>query len=360
MTRCRMAAFARREAGGAAFGETIMARPADPKPKRKKGYWSVRIRGRDIHLGKDQRKAFAKFHRLMADTLSRDNSPGRPTTIAGAAEVWCRIHKSPEHIIWLRQFIRFAGPTHLDEVTPDLLHGYHDRLLKATYRSRGKDGKPIGKPKHYKPKTICHYFDDAKAVLRLAANRKWCEMPDVPKPAKSHFVDRSAKSDLWDNLDAMPERAGRLLKFIAATGCRPSEAIKLEWSQVHRAHRVCVLPDHKTADKTGEPRRIALTDEALAVLRDTPRTDHPNVFLSRFGRPYTVQGLRSIALAHLGVNPYDLRHTFAQCAIDSGEAPATVTKLLGHKTSGMVWTYAQIRERQLIDTARNLKLRKRA
>ena len=185
-------------------------------------------------------------------------------------------------------------------------------------------------------------------------------MPDVPKLAKSHFVDRSAKSDLWDNLDAMPERAGRTLRFMAATGCRPSEAINLEWSQVHLAHRVCVLPEHKTADSTGEPRRIALTDEAIDLLRDTPRTDHPNVFLSRLGKPYTVQGLRSIALAHLGVNPYDLRHTFAQCAIDSGEAPATVTKLLGHKTSGMVGTYAQIRERQLIDAARNLKLRKRA
>ncbi len=73
-----------------------------------------------------------------------------------------------------------------------------------------------------------------------------------------------------------------------------------------------------------------------------------------------MQGLRSISRADPGVNPYDLRHTFAQCAIDAGEAPATETKLLGHKSSSMVWTYAQIRERDLIDAAHNLKVRRTA
>lgn len=345
-----------------------MARPADPTPKlktvRSNGkayqYWTVRIRGRDIRLGRDRRKAFAKFHRLMADTLSYDDSPGRPMTIAGVTEVWCRQHQAAVHVNWLCSFVKFAGSMHLDEVTPDLLHNFHNHLLKMTYRSRDMHGNPLGKPKHYKPNTIGHYVNDAKSVLQLAADRRWCLMPDAPKMAKARFVDRSAKADLWSNLDAMPKRAGRLLRFLAATGARPSEAIHLLWDQVHFDHRVCALSNHKTADRTGTPRVIALTDEALSVLRDTPRTDHPNVFLSRLGRIYTAQGLRSISLAHLGVNPYDLRHTFAQCAIDAGEAPATVTKLLGHKSSGMVWTYAQIRDQHLIDAARNLKVRRTA
>ncbi len=105
---------------------------------------------------------------------------------------------------------------------------------------------------------------------------------------------------------------------------------------------------------------IALTGEAVEALQSVPRTDGEYVFLSRFNRPYSISGLRSIAVKHLGHTTYDLRHSFAQNAIDAGEAPATVSKLLGHKSSGMVWQYAEIKDRQLVEAARNLKVRRTA
>lgn len=43
--------------------------------------------------------------------------------------------------------------------------------------------------------------------------------------------------------------------------------------------------------------------------------------------------------------------------IDSGEHPEVVTKMLGHKTSRMVWTYARIRDEQMVEAASRLKLR---
>lgn len=345
-----------------------MARPADPKPKLKTvhsngkryEYWTVRIRGRDVRLGRDRRKAFVKFHRLMADDLGRDASPGRPTTIAGAAEVWLLSHKAAKNVPELRPFIKFAGAMHLDEVTPDMLHNYHDHLRRATYRRPKKDGT-LGKLRRYATSSIRDHVVRAQSVLRLAAGRGWCSMPDVPKPAKPHFVDRSAEPvSLWSKLDAMPERAGRIFKFMAATGCRPGEAVSLKWEHVHFDHGLCVLPDHKTADRTGKPRVIALTDEAVEALRSVPGTGEGCVFLSRFNQPYSVSGLRSIAVKHLGCTTYDLRHSFAQNAIDAGEAPATVSKLLGHKSSGMVWQYAEIKDRQLVEAARNLKVRRTA
>lgn len=51
-----------------------MPRPANPKPKLKRGYWTVRIHGRDHHLGKDPHKATVKFHRMMAEKLTPNNS----------------------------------------------------------------------------------------------------------------------------------------------------------------------------------------------------------------------------------------------------------------------------------------------
>lgn len=189
-------------------------------------------------------------------------------------------------------------------MTPDLLHAYHDRLLKVRCRSHDPRGNLIGKPRPYAQETMRNYMRDAAAVMRLAADRGWCVKVDSPRLAKSRFVNRASDPHLlWKRLDATPKRAGRILRFIAATGCRPSEAINLTWEQTHPENRVCVLPDHKTADVTGEPRVIALTDEALTVLRETPRTNHPNVFLNRSRRRYIISGLRSIATKHLGVRP---------------------------------------------------------
>lgn len=106
-------------------------------------------------------------------------------------------------------------------------------------------------------------------------------------------MDRGTdRARLWAKLDEMPERPGRILKFMAATGCRPGEACGLKWSQVYRAIRKCAIPRHKTSKKTGEPRVIALNDEALDVLDSAPASDSEYVFPSRFRKPYTIGGCR--------------------------------------------------------------------
>ena len=58
--------------------------PRESKPHLHNGYWRTRIDGKQIHLGKNKRTAFAEFHRLMRDKLRVDPSD-RPATIAGAA-----------------------------------------------------------------------------------------------------------------------------------------------------------------------------------------------------------------------------------------------------------------------------------
>lgn len=92
------------------------------------------------------------------------------------------------------------------------------------------------------------------------------------------------------------------------------------------------------------------------MLRETPKaSDH--VFVSRLGGSCTVAGLRSICRRRLDCTPYDLRHTFAAACIDTGLLPEVVTKMMGHRTSDMVWTYARIREEQMVEAAAKLKLR---
>ena len=96
--------------------------------------------------------------------------------------MWLLSHKAAKNVPELRPFIKFAGDTHLADVTPDLLHCYHDYLRKATYRRRKKNGT-LGKSHSYATSCIRDRVARAQSVLRLAADRRWCLMPDVPKTA---------------------------------------------------------------------------------------------------------------------------------------------------------------------------------
>ena len=69
-----------------------------------------------------------------------------------------------------------------------------------------------------------------------------------------------------------------------------------------------------------------------------------------------MSGLRSILKKHCGITAYHLRHSYAPANIEQGARPKIVTKVLRHKTSPMVWTYAQIRDEQMIEAASKLKL----
>jgi integrase len=167
-------------------------------------------------------------------------------------------------------------------------------------------------------------------------------------------------AQLREALDKLPERAGRVLRFIAYTGCRPSEACRLEWRHVHLDAGLCILDEHKTADSTGEPRTIYLTDEAAAILRSMRPTIGP-VFTNRFGRAYKSSGLCSILRRKGGITPYQLRHTFAQAASDSGEVPVEVlARLMGHADTKTTAHYFEVRDKRAIQAARVIRLRSSA
>jgi integrase len=178
-----------------------------------------------------------------------------------------------------------------------------------------------------------------------------------PKLGKPVRKTRDVNPDrLREILDPLPKRAARILRFIAYTGCRPSGACKLEWRDVHIDAGVCILDQHKTGDETGEPRTIYLTDEAAAVLRELRPTIGP-VFTNRFGRAYKPSGLCSILKRTGGITPYQLRHTFAQTASDSGEVPVEVpARLMGHTDMHTTGFYFKVRNQRARQAAKTIRL----
>ena len=125
---------------------------------------------------------------------------------------------------------------------------------------------------------------------------------------------------------AEPAAVG-IIRFMALTGCRKSEAVLLRWDMID-ANRVA-LPDSKTG-----PRSIWLGRPARAILASCPLTA-PFVFAAEtmplsMSRLATVWGKLRVDIGLPHVRLHDLRHGFATVAISSGEPLRTVSGLLAH------------------------------
>jgi integrase len=126
------------------------------------------------------------------------------------------------------------------------------------------------------------------------------------------------------------------------TGARPKELRTLLWQHV-QADRL-VLPEHKTAWQTCEPRVIRLNSpmrKLMAVLRQRATSDH--VFLNTRGQPWTCNAVRqkiSRLKKKLGlagdVCSYLVRHAFGTNAILRGVDIATTAHLMGHRSMDMI------------------------
>lgn len=135
------------------------------------------------------------------------------------------------------------------------------------------------------------------------------------------------------------------IRLLMLTGCRLSEILKLQWSDVDFTRGILDVADSKTGAK-----EVLLGAAALKVLADIPRIkDNPYVIagenqgkprsdLKRPWRRITVHaGLPGLRL-------HDLRHSFASVGVASGMGLPIVGKLLGHASPTTTARYAHIAE----------------
>lgn len=296
-------------------------------------YFTLQVRRRRHYLGIDPKVAYRKAALLMADVPIS----GEPLSVSGLINRWLHEHPSPKHVEVLRPWALFQADTPLDEF--DGLRPFAKHLIE-----RG-----------LAPETIKKYVGIAKRVCRWGVEAKWLP-PDLKMPEKlpRPVVNPKDIPDvlLADAFSKLPDRARPVLEFMLFTGCRPSEATNLQWTQIDFRRCVCKLLHSKTSGATGKPRVIYLTPESVNLLNQQPRRSE-FVFLNRNGRPYKAGGLRTI-LRRRGIHSvYSLRHTFAQHALDQTSAE-DVAKLLGHSSLEMVRRYCSVRDERSRQVAAGL------
>lgn len=168
------------------------------------------------------------------------------------------------------------------------------------------------------------------------------------KDANNHverFLSPAETLRLKVAVDASPNP---MLKHIVAllllTGCRKRELLDAKWDEVNLDKKVWRIP----TSKTGKPRHVPLSEDAIAVLNSAPRfsgcpfiVPNPDT-LKPFVSVYHSWDTARRAAKLPDVRMHDLRHSAASNLVNSGQSLYVVAKVLGHSQMRTTERYAHL------------------
>jgi integrase len=138
---------------------------------------------------------------------------------------------------------------------------------------------------------------------------------------------------------------GSIVEFLALTGQRRDEASRMAWHHLDLDRHLWVIPPEHS--KNGKPHMVHLSNEAICVLREIPRTG-ALVFSLDGERPFQGYSKAKRRLDHAsqvsGWTLHDLRRTVVSGMARLGVAPHVADKILNHQ-SGTISGVAAVYQR---------------
>jgi integrase len=187
------------------------------------------------------------------------------------------------------------------------------------------------------------FSNPAANLARMRIRPKRLELPS--REQFLQFVEEIRTAGARQSKDC-----ANLVRFLAYSGLRTSEARYVTWADVNFARRqLHVRGDPITATKNGEMRYVPMIPELegmLIEMRKRRLREPPNSIVMRV---FECQNSMTHAAARIGmkrITHHDLRHLFATICIESGVDVPTVSRWLGHKDGGALCmkTYGHLRE----------------
>ncbi len=312
--------------------------------------WYVTVRGEQIPLAKgkaSKKEAERAFHKLMAGDAPQAVRPS-DTRVIAVLDLFLdhsRKHNAPRTYEWYRDFLQDFS---------DMYGLLRVEDLKPFHVTRWADSHPDWEGARWGAITaVKRAFNWAADEGLIAAS----PVKKVKKPVmrrRERFVTPEERKKIFDNY---PE-GDCFRDFLFAlehTGCRPGEVGAVTAEDVDLRIGAWVLGEHKTEEKTGEPRVIILTP---AMLELTKRliAEHPEgpLFLNEDGKPWNRNAIRCRfrrvrKKLKLGGDlvAYLYRHAVATDLLESGTGIAQAAEILGHKGTDMIMRhYSKLRERR--------------
>ena len=218
---------------------------------------------------------------------------------------------------------------------------------------------PTLAPKGYAPGTANGVLVLMRYIFNLA--HKWnvpgaganptAGLTPAPEAHRQRFLTRDEAERVIAAIGEEKNRAAAdAILLLLLTGARRSEITQAKWECVDWPKRTLLVP----VSKSGRPRMIALSSEAIALLRSlrpapaghifpSPVTEHGSVYLY-----YPWDRIRRRA-GLLDVRLHDLRHSFASFLVKEGVSLYVVQQLLGHTQPRTTQRYAHLAQQTLLD-----------
>lgn len=224
----------------------------------------------------------------------------------------------------------------------------------------------------YNPSTVNRMIAAIKMVFNRA--EEWDIIQAVENPARGvrgvkvpPRVDRFLSPIEAQRLEAEVRASeSPMLRFIIAflllTGARKREALDARWRDIDFDKGIWTIP----LSKSGRPRYVPLSDDAMNVLRElqrqawktmglqwdlvewifpNPRTRKPfiNIFFA-WNNARKLAGLPDVRI-------HDLRHSFASALVNEGMTLYDVKEILGHSNMATTTRYAHLTKQRLTSVA---------
>lgn len=177
---------------------------------------------------------------------------------------------------------------------------------------------------------------------------------DVPIGARRETLPNEAEVKRILNLAREPFKL--IYRALRQSGARPNELVRATFADWHRADNEIVLLYHKTAEATGESRKIGVGKKLAAILAlATAGRSEGVLFLNCFGQPWTVEALsktfsrlRNAAGISKSIVLYTTRHEHATnlCKKVSIDDAADA---LNHKSINTTRHYVHKEKQKLLD-----------
>lgn len=287
-------------------------------------------------VGITERKRIPAFKSAMADFLawSEQEHREKPAT-----------HR--RYRISSVALLRYFKDVSLDKLTADEVERFKTARLNQFSTVRAKDKRRATDQK-IRPATVNREMACLRAMFNHAIKADVPLLNPVSRVKALKEDNEQTRVLSYDEQQRYMAVASPTLRDVATlmlqTGMRPEEVYRIQRENVHVADGFLLNPFGKTKSAK---RQIGLTAEAKSVLaRRMAASDGSYLFphASNVNRPVPkVNNAHDRAVRDSKVAPfrlYDLRHTWATRAAQSGIDLVTLAAMLGHSKIQMVTRYA--------------------
>ncbi len=192
---------------------------------------------------------------------------------------------------------------------------------------------------------FCHLRDFTHEKIRIP-------MAKVPKNLPKYLTPEEIMTgiNMIDRSSVTGSRDYALILFLYASGCRISEALNVQRSDILEGWL-------KIRFAKGEKERVVplapVAIEALEAYLQAQDMSSSYIWLNYRGEQLSRISAYKIVKKYLGVSPHVLRHSFASSLIIGGADLRVVQELLGHASLETTQIYTHIQKQNLEDTMRS-------